>query len=75
MKYTEIVRDISNISFYDEQLRYIRQAAPDKYRWDTVYWKLWIQAVVNFRPKPAQLKSDMSSPRTRSRQSFQEKSI
>jgi len=74
MKYCEIVRDISSKPgdwyFYDEQSRYIRQSAPDKYPWDTVHWELWIKAVINFRAKPAQLKADMSSPRTRSRQSF-----
>jgi len=60
MKYTEIVLEISTISFYYEQFRYIRQSAPDKYPWDTVHWELWIKAVIKFRPKPAQLKSDMS---------------
>ena len=74
MKYSEIVRDISSKPgdwyFYDEQFRYIRQSAPDKYPWDTVHWELWIKAVINFCAKAAQLKADMSSPRTRSRQSF-----
>ena len=74
MKYSEIVRDISSKPgdwyFYDEQFRYIRQSAPDKYPWDTVHWELWIKAVFNFRAKPAQLKAEMAPPRTRSRQSF-----
>ena len=74
MKYSEIVRDISTKPgdwyFYDEQFRYIRQSAPDKYPWDTVHWELWIKAVITFRAKPAQLKADMASPRTRYRQSF-----
>ena len=74
MKYSEIVRDISTKPgdwyFYDEQFRYIRQSAPDQYPWDTIHWELWIKAVINFRAKPAQPKSDMVSPRTRPRQSF-----
>ena len=74
MKYSEIVRDISTKPgdwyFYDEQFRYIRQSAPDRYPWDTIHWELWIKAVINFRAKPTHLKSDMMSSRTRSRQSF-----
>ena len=74
MKYSEIVRDISTKPgdwyFYDERFRYTRQSAPDKYPWDTVHWELWIKAVLNFRGKPAQLKADLASPRTRFRQSL-----
>ena len=76
MKYSEIIRDISTKPgdwyFYDQQFRYIRQSAPDhgQYPCDTIYWELWLQAVINLRAKPAQLKPDIASPRTRPRQSF-----
>ena len=74
MKYIEIICDISTKPgdwyFYDEQFRYIRQSAPDQYPWDTIHWELWLQAVINVRAKPAQLKPDMASPHTRPRQSF-----
>ena len=74
MKYSEIVRDISTKPgdwyFYDGQFHYIRPSAPDQYPWDTIHWELWIKAVINFRAKPTQPKSDMVSPCTRPRQSF-----
>ena len=56
MKYCEIVRDIAakrgDWLYYDEQLRFIRQSAPDQYPWDAIHWELWLKAVTNFRPKP-----------------------
>ena len=73
-KYSEIIRDISakpgDWYFYDKQFRYIRKSVPNQYPWNTIHWELWLQAVINFRAKPAQLKPDIASPRTRPRQSF-----
>ena len=74
MKYSEIILDISTKPgdwyFYDKQFRYIRKSAPEQYPWNTIHWELWLQAVINFRAKPAQLKPDIAYPRTRPRQSF-----
>lgn len=49
MKYCEVVRDLSHKSadwlFYDEQFRYLRQSAPDRYPWDQIHWELWLRAM------------------------------
>ena len=41
MKYCEVVRDISLSNgdwlWYDEQFRYLRQSAPEKYPWDQIH--------------------------------------
>ena len=53
MKYCEVVRDIASSNgdwlWYDEQFRYLRQSAPDKYLWDQIHWELWLRASANFR--------------------------
>lgn len=74
MKYGEIIHDISSKPddwyFYDKQFRYIQKSAPDQYPRDTIHLQLWLEAVINFRAKPGQLKPDMASPGTRPSQSF-----
>ena len=57
LKYCEIVRAIANKNgnwpYYDEQFRYLRQSAPDRYRWEEVQWELWLEATsVNLPIRP-----------------------
>ena len=62
LKYCETVRAIANKNgnwaYYDEQFRYLRQSAPDRYPWEEVQWELWLEATsVNlpFRPQRGNL--------------------
>ena len=70
MKYCEVVRDIALSNgdwlWYDEQFRYLRQSAPDKYPWDQIHWELWLRASANFRRS----QSFTNKPQTTTRQRF-----
>ncbi|KAK3717505.1 hypothetical protein QZH41_005457 [Actinostola sp. cb2023] len=73
MKYCETVRDLAQKPgdwyYHDEQFRYLRQSAPDRYPWDQIHWELWLGAVTNFRkstPQHAQ-GNDKASQRGRFR--------
>ncbi|KAK3749291.1 hypothetical protein QZH41_007557 [Actinostola sp. cb2023] len=73
MKYCETVRDLAqkpgDWHYYDEQFRFLRQSAPDRYPWDQIHWGLWLGAVTNFRkstPQHAQ-GNDKASQRGRFR--------
>ena len=52
-KYCEIVRDIAakmgDWAMYDEQFRYLRQSAPERFPWEAVHWELWLKATTTFR--------------------------
>ena len=67
---TYLPNPVTGTYFYDQQFRYIRHSAPDQYPWDTIYWELGFQAVINFRANATQSKPDSASPHTRPRQSF-----
>ena len=74
MKYCEVVRDLAQKAgdwiWYDEQFRYLRQTAPEKYPWDQIHWELWIRASSSFR-KTQPLTNKQSQPnRSRSRSQF-----
>ena len=74
MKYCEVVRDLAQKSgdwiWYDEQFRYLRQTAPEKYPWDQIHWELWIRASSSFR-KTQPLTNKQSQPnRSRFRSQF-----
>ena len=53
MKYCEVVRDLAKKAgdwiWYDEQLCYLQQPAPEKQLWVQIHWELWIRASVSFR--------------------------
>ena len=62
LKYCETVRAIANKNgnwaYYDEQFRYLRQSASDRYPREEVQWELWLEATsVNlpFRPQRGNL--------------------
>jgi hypothetical protein len=71
MKYCETVRDLvqkpGNWQYYDEQFRYLRQSAPDRYPWDQIHWELWLGAVTNFRKPTPQQGNDKAAQRGRFR--------
>ena len=66
MKYCEVVRDLAQKAgdwmWYDEQFRYLRQTAPEKYPWDQIHWELWIRASSSFR-KTQPLTNKQSLPK------------
>ena len=69
MKYCEVVRDIASSNgdwlWYDEQFRYLRQSAPDKYPWDQIHWELWLRASTNFRRSQSITNKPQTSTRWR----------
>ena len=74
MKYCEVVRDLVQKAgdwiWYDEQFRYLRQTAPEKYPWDQIHWELWIRASSSFH-KTQPLTNKQSQPnRSRFRSQF-----
>ena len=74
MKYCEVVRDIASSNgdwlWYDEQFRYLRQSAPDKYPWDQIHWELWLRASANFRRSQSITNKPQTSTRQRFRSNF-----
>ena len=74
MKYCEVVRDIAFSNgdwlWYDEQFRYLRQSAPDKYPWDQIHWELWFRASANFRRSQSITNKPQPSTRQRFRSHF-----
>lgn len=74
MKYCEVVRDIAlshgDWLWYDEQFRYLRQAAPDKYPWVQIHWELWLRASANFRRSHSITSKPQASTRQRFRPNF-----
>ncbi|XP_068696668.1 uncharacterized protein [Montipora foliosa] len=74
MKYCEVVRDIALSNgdwlWYDEQFRYLRQSAPDKYPWDQIHWELWLRASANFRRSQSIPNKPQTSTRQRFRSNF-----
>ena len=70
----EVVRDLAQKAgewiWYDEQFRYLRQTAPEKYPWDQIHWELWIRSSSSFR-KTQPLTNKQSQPnRSRFRSQF-----
>ena len=45
MKHGEVVRDLAarggNWKFYDENVRFLRQAQPASFPWGVIHWELW----------------------------------
>ena len=77
MKYCEVVRDLAQKAgdwiWYDEQFRYLRQIAPEKYPRDQIHWELWIRSSSSFC-KTQPLTNKQSQPnRSRFRSQFSPK--
>ncbi|XP_068725205.1 uncharacterized protein [Montipora capricornis] len=74
MKYYEVVRDIALSNgdwlWYDEQFRYLRQSAPDKFPWDQIHWELWLRVSANFRRSQSIPNKPQTSTRQRFRSNF-----
>ena len=74
MKYCEVLCDIASSNgdwlWYDEQFRYLRQSAPDKYSWDQIHWELWLRASANFRRSQSITNKPQTSTRQRFRSNF-----
>ena len=74
MKYCEVVRDLAQKAgdwiWYDEQFRYLRQTAPEKYPWDQIHWELWIRASSSFRKTQPLTNKQLQPNRSRSRSKF-----
>ena len=54
MKYGEVVQDLANWKFYDENFRFMRQSQTTSFRWDCIHWELWMRSEQSSFPKVLQ---------------------